>query len=75
MENWYYEEESGLILCHKEGEDCPTEIAEVLGSKANARLIAKSPQMIELLQRLVNDGWSASISMEAGEIVSELEGK
>ena len=41
--------------------------------EANANLIAKSPQMVELLRRLVNDGWSASISMEAKEIIETLD--
>lgn len=41
-------------------------------AKTNANLIAASPRMAELLQRLVNDGWSASISEEAKEILQTL---
>lgn len=40
---------------------------------ANAHLIAVSPRMAELLQRLVKDGWSASISTEAQEIIQSLD--
>ncbi len=48
-------------------------IAKVPYSEANANLIAKSPRMAELLQRLVNNGWSASISIEAKEIIESLD--
>lgn len=41
-------------------------------AKANAHLIAASPRMADLLQRLVIDGWSASISEEAKEILQTL---
>jgi len=41
--------------------------------EANAKLIAASPQMAKLLQRLVNDGWSADVSMEAKEILEMLD--
>lgn len=37
--------------------------------KANAHLIAASPRMADLLQRLVDNGWNASISDEAREIL------
>jgi len=40
--------------------------------EANAHLIAKSPQMARLLQRLIKDGYSASIIKEAGEIIETL---
>lgn len=41
---------------------------------ANARLMAKSPQMYELLQYQVRTGWNAGISEEAREIVKAIEG-
>jgi len=41
---------------------------------ANAHLIAQSPRMADLLERLINDGWNASISVEAVEILDAVEG-
>lgn len=41
--------------------------------KANALLFAASPRMAELLERLVNEGWSASISEEAEEILQNTD--
>lgn len=38
----------------------------------NTNLIAASPRMARLLERLVNDGWNASISEEAREILQTL---
>lgn len=40
--------------------------------EGNAHLIAKSPRMYELLEKLVTGGWNAYISMEAEEILQEL---
>ena len=49
----------------------PTTDSGVLEFIANAQLIAQSPKMAGLLQRLVNDGWNAGISEEAREILSK----
>lgn len=38
-------------------------------------LIASSPRMAKLLERLVRDGWNASISEEAKKILALVEGK
>ncbi len=40
---------------------------------ANAHLIAKSPQMFELLKRMVEGGWSTAIAMEVKEIIQTLD--
>ena len=60
-------------------EDDDVEIAEINGyldnegeAIANAHLIAASPRMANLLERLVNDGWNASISEEAEALLQTL---
>ena len=40
-----------------------------IDTNSNAHLIAQSPRMYRLLERLVNDGWNANISEEAKEII------
>ena len=66
-----YKKTHGIIIRTKE---CG-EVARCFGddAEANAHLIAQSPRMAKLLLRLVNDGWSASISMEAKEIIQTLD--
>ena len=46
-----------------------------VGFSVNAKLIVSSPRMANLLERLVNDGWNASISEEAKEILQSVEGE
>ena len=54
-------------------------IAQVYGrthkeeTEANAHLIAKAPQMAELLKRMVDGGWSTAIAIEAKEIIQTLD--
>ncbi|KKN64730.1 hypothetical protein LCGC14_0488620 [marine sediment metagenome] len=43
----------------------------IMEAAANANLIASSPRMASLLQKLVDDGWSASISEEARDTLRE----
>jgi len=40
--------------------------------EANAHLIAVAPRMAQLLEVLVNDGWNASVSEEAKEILDTI---
>lgn len=47
--------------------------APVDEAEANAHLIAKSPEMAELLKRMVESGWSTAIAMEAKEIIQTLD--
>lgn len=59
------ENELGLIcLCQVD-----SSVEEAI---ANANLIAVSPRMAQLLERLVKDGWNASISEEARVILQTL---
>ena len=39
---------------------------------ANAHLIAQAPRMAKLLEYLVNNGWNASVSEEAKEILATI---
>ncbi len=41
-------------------------------SNCDAYLIAQSPRMADLLERLVKNGWNAGISEEAKEILQTL---
>jgi hypothetical protein len=41
--------------------------------EANARLMVQAPRMAQLLKCLVDNGWSAGITMEAREIITEIE--
>ena len=40
--------------------------------KANAHLIAAAPRMAKLLEYIVNNGWNASVSEEAREILNTI---
>uniref|UniRef100_A0A6M3JIJ8 Uncharacterized protein n=1 Tax=viral metagenome TaxID=1070528 RepID=A0A6M3JIJ8_9ZZZZ len=42
-------------------------------AEANANLIALSPRMLELLRRMVEDGWNTAIAIDAKEIVQTLD--
>ena len=50
------------------------EISEEIAA-ANIRLIAQAPRMAELLKRMVKDGWSLAIAMEAKEIIQMLDAR
>lgn len=41
-------------------------------TEANTRLIAAAPKMVNLLERLVNNGWNADISEAAKEILNTI---
>jgi len=83
---WYYEEESGLILSIPDGSDNPVSIASVGDNsepltpkppseiEANAHLIAQAPRMANLLKHLIGNGWNAGVTEEAREILGEAEG-
>lgn len=71
----YYIEAGDEIICTVNNEDYDDQKGYNGKSKkaeANAHLIAASPRMADLLERLVNNGWNASISEEAKEILQTL---
>ena len=71
----YREEAKEPIIGYGTGKViCEISNTDSLEAVANAYLIAKSPCMAELLQRLVDDGWNAGISEEAQEILKALAG-
>lgn len=53
----------------------PTDSEGVLEFVVNARLIAQSPRMYELLKYLAEQGWNAGVTEEAREIIAEVEKK
>ena len=70
---------NNVSICVKtEGDLVAVEIASLntlLGYDtvvANACLIAAGPRMAQLLERLVKEGWNASISEEAKEILQTI---
>jgi len=69
------EDESDCRI-QKDGEDLAIILDPVTADgswKANAKLIALSPKMAELLRRMVEGGWSTAIAMEAKEIIQTLD--